>query len=833
MSFIIERALEEINAKYGEAPTEIIFDDKIQRFGKNDHGWYVGHEWDYKGQLYQTITYGSWRAGDEVTIKSWDHKTESQKGFRQSYVKKTQEAKIRRDQEVADKNKACKLKWGQIFKKAKTDAPVHPYLTFKGIASNFVARIDFNGVLLIPAYDCDGFVGVQRIYEDPETKRFVKKFSSGIKLKGAFCPLTPFKSAKYVILTEGFATGASIQMAFPDVPVVCVFNAGNISPAVAMVRAVNPDCKIVIAADKDPLDPKMKIKPGEHFAKKACNAHPNVIYKLPIFPVDNPAWTDFNDLQQFGGGLEVVKTQLQIHETDFLTITTLGYLENDYFYTSTSNNQIIKLSASAHQKLNFLSLAPSEYWVKNFGVETESGATAVSWETVASDLMKKCRETGLYNPEKVRGRGVWKEGNTFVINDGEKVFPVVQAPEYHYQKLIKSGYKLDESFNDDEMEQLLGAIASLKYKNPQDYIYLAAWLVQGCIFSAVPWRFHVWLTGGRGNGKSTVMKWIHSLLPAAILTNDASAAGIRQDLKNDAFPTLYDESEPNAGRIRGVIDLARQMSSNGEFRALRGLTNGKGIAFNTQTVLLFGSIQVEHLEPADLSRIFVVDLLPTTDQDPEEYRAIKERITYFQQNKARFFSRCYRLIPTIITSTEIAHKYLVEKLKMESRLADQMATLIACFWVYASDQVITTEEVIRIVEDFKLAQSDYIEENKMTDGEACLHELMNMEVDRELRTVGFCIAKIRELSGIQCEELVRILAVYGLRYYPNENWLFVAKNSSKLREKLKKFPDYCKVLGRDKEICLINQDRQNIKNFGNVRGIRIKVPDSITTTKGE
>lgn len=823
---IIDRALQEINSKYGDSVTELIIDGKIKRTGKKEHIWYVGHEWDYKGQLYQSIEYGSWKFGDKSSVKSWDAKTESQKGFRQSLVKQTQEAKVKLDAETAEKHKNCKLKWGQIFKKAKPGI-IHDYLKFKGIDNAYLSRVDSNGVLLIPVYNINGLVGCQRIFEDPETRKFDKRFSSGIEIKGGFCHLSPFKDAKYVYISEGFATAASIQMAYPFVPSICVFNAGNIASAVGMVRSINPDCKIIIAADKDQLDPRLKIKPGEHFAKKACQAYANVIYKLPSFPTDNPSWTDFNDLHQFQS-LDAVRAQLVVTDTDFLTITPLGYMESDYFYTSNANNQIVRMPASAHgSKVNFLQLAPIDYWSKHFGVvDEDSGQVIISWVKVASDMMGNCHKKGLFNPEKVRGRGVWRDGAEFVINDGEKLNLTPKSSQYHYQKLIKADYSVLDPFTDDEMEELLSAFQNLHYKNPQDHMILAAWVVQAQIFACLPWRFHLWLTGQRGNGKSTIMEWMNNLLIDSLYTVNATAPGIRQDLKNDAKPTVFDETEPDAGKIKAVVELARQMSSNTGAKVVRGTSGGKAIVSNTQTVFLMGSIQVEQLQTQDVSRIFVVEIVPPKDQSTEEYEAIFERFKHFSDKKNRLFARVYNSIPAIITSWNLTRKYLIDK-KMEARLADQLSTMISCFWVYTSVDPITEDAIAGIMEHYGLGKSEYVEANKLSDAEECFNDLMSVEVDRDSRTVAYCIEKFNNNpDGANLNELERYMGAMGIKYLKETNELFLASKSSKLSEKLRKFPSYASVLRRESSICTDPEARARIEIFRPnkvVAGIKIRL----------
>mgnify|MGYP002780885280 CR=1 FL=1 len=270
-SSIIEKALHEINTRFGENLTALVLDGKIQRGGKKDHVWYVGNEWTYNGQIYQSVKYGSWKQAGEYLVKSWDSEIESNKNWRKKYQDHTREAKAALDLTRQEKQEKCRLKWTPIFNNAEKGKPDHEYLKLKGITELYTAKNPSGNILLVPAYNAvKGMVGVQRIFkdQDPESEtngQWVKRFSSGIEIKGAFCPLKPFRNSEYCYVAEGFATAASIQLAFPDIPAICVFNAGNILPAIEHIRAINPKIKIMIAADKDQPDKKGE-KAGEKYA---------------------------------------------------------------------------------------------------------------------------------------------------------------------------------------------------------------------------------------------------------------------------------------------------------------------------------------------------------------------------------------------------------------------------------------------------------------------------------------------------------------------------------------------------------------------------------------
>jgi putative DNA primase/helicase len=819
---ILEKALQEINSRYSESISDLKLTGKIERAGDKDHVWYVFRSWTYKSNEYQQIVYGSWRHSDQHTINSWGHASED-KGFKKAYEKHVREENVKLELEKQKKHKECREKWLPIYDKA-TPA-VHEYLQHKNITQAFKSKVDHNNVMMVPAYHPDRFVGVQRIMMNPMTGKFEKKFSSGIEISGAYCQLTD-KQSEFIFIAEGFATAATIQMAFPKMMVVCAFNANNLWKVSRTMRHLYPDSKIIIAADKD------QSNTGEKEARKACKMTPQCIFVLPTFPSSNPAWTDFNDLM-IVTSLDEVKTQLTPNRDDFITVTPLGLLESDYFYTSTKNNQIIKISASGHKNSsNLLQLAPLTWWMKHYAVvDEETGKATINWTQVTSDLFEKCQTAGLFNPEKIRGIGVWSDSGHYVLNDGQKVLPApAPSSQYHYQKLFKSEHALTRELDQDELDYLMTGFMNIRYKNPKDYFYLSAWVMQAQIFSVLPWRFHLWLTGQRGNGKSEIIKWCADLCPNSILTMNATASGIRQKIKNNAMPVCFDESEPDSSRMDQILELARQMNTNNEAQVLRGTVSGDAIANNTQCVFLMGSIQTANLNTADASRFFIIEIEPPKGQTADEFDELSTIFKLLAKDKQNLFTTAFKRIPAILSSINVCKRHFREKYRLESRLADQLSTATACFWAYSSAEPITTEIMDDIIQTYRLVDSEYITDNQTSDSEACIHDLMTMEIDqRDQKTLAFCLRLMHKSNNV--DDIVRYVGSHGMRYFPEKKQLFIASNSDKISSKMKKFPGYSRILSRDKSICVNPRTRQRVDGFGNVWGIVIQVADSILTAE--
>jgi adenylylsulfate kinase-like enzyme len=80
---------------------------------------------------------------------------------------------------------------------------------------------------------------------------------------------------------------------------------------------------------------------------------------------------------------------------------------------------------------------------------------------------------------------------------------------------------------------------------------LLGWTGCALIAGALPWRPHVWVTGSSATGKSTLQKALEHLLDGGALhTQDATEAALRQLLKQQTLPVLFDELEANEDNRR-------------------------------------------------------------------------------------------------------------------------------------------------------------------------------------------------------------------------------------------------------------------------------------------
>ena len=229
---------------------------------------------------------------------------------RAEIAQKQLERAEQRRQEQEKAAEICKTSW-EAGIEAHDD---HPYLKAKGVPAIGLHE-NRAGVLHIPVCNADNELrGLQTI--DAEGR---KRFVPGMEKSGNFHLLSePGKdlSQGEILLSEGYATGASLHMATGK-PVAVAFDAGNLEPVARALREKFPNAAITICADNDhqhtrrtPEGKEELWNKGVALAQEAAQAVGGKVV-APIFNEEERArgLTDFNDLHQ-SRGLDEVKRQV-------------------------------------------------------------------------------------------------------------------------------------------------------------------------------------------------------------------------------------------------------------------------------------------------------------------------------------------------------------------------------------------------------------------------------------------------------------------------------------------------------------------------------------------
>ena len=389
-------------------------------------------------------------------------------------------------------------------------------------------------------------------------------------------------------------------------------------------------------------------------------------------------------------------------------VVALGHDKGMFYFLSLATRQVHALGPKdfARNALTMMASVP-HYWERT-DFATQKGQ--INWDRVTNALMTQCREVGIYDPSRLRGRGAWLDEGRSVLHLGNRL--IVDGAD--------STLVLPNSRHIYELSQPLAAIHAAplpvaeayklvkfckvaSWESPISGLLLAGFLAVAPICGGLKWRPSIWLTGGSNTGKSTIYNNI--MAPclgglAMLCQSKTTEAGIRQALGSDARPVLFDEAEAedsaSALRIQAVLDLLRQASSEGSAEIIKGTTNqSKAKHFRVRSSFAMVSINVSLKHQADASRVTVLPLKAIADiHDPAYAEMNKEIIaTITEAYSAGLLSRSVKLLP-VIRANAAVFADAVALTFGSRRTGDQIGTLLAGAYSLHSDRVISPEAAL-------------------------------------------------------------------------------------------------------------------------------------------
>jgi putative DNA primase/helicase len=761
-------------------------DGRIHRFDrdgkKNAWFWGVCMYSSKDGSPYYLATVGDWRTDEKFEFKTnAAYSKEDAKLIAErikSGAKKAEKEKLQHQLEVADLSKSAFNEFAQTG--------TTPYLSKKQIPELYGCRVDAD-TLIVPARDAENKLwGFQRIYQDGK-----KYFQSGQRKEGCFHVIPSeinFQETEVVYVCEGFATGASIYQATGK-PVVVAFDAGNLLPVASSIMGPT----IIICGDDDQWTDK---NPGREKAEAAAKKCLGKVW-FPKFADTSTKPTDANDLHILEG-LAELKKQIDQIKVEKHYIIALGYNGDDYYYTSSSNKQIV--SISSHGEDSLLKLQPLAYWETVY----PGTKTRVDWSEARSDLMNQCRSKGIFYVDNIRGPGIWRDRDRTVLHLGNRLLVDGELKDIHAidSRFIYELSKADPTPHKDpltakECQPIVDVLLLLNTERMEQKFFLGGWIVAAHLCGILSWRPHLVVTGQKGSGKSTIVnEFMKPLLADRFfgLAGGTTEAGIRQKMGSCSKPIVYDEFESDSFEeqaiIKRVLGLIRQASTDSGY-VIKGSATGNAVEYTARFCALVSAIFPIIESSQDKSRFTQIDIKPVTDNRDEQWKALQKSLkildnTYCQ----RFFSRIFNQIPLFLENLSVFEKVLAKKHSM--RFAQQYGPLLAGWWLLTSDTPVSDWDALTLVDEIKPEQE--LGTSGASDEETCLDAIMDRKVfcdrDQEEMTIGEIIKRVlrKEIEPERDEKLNNIvtgqkdvwplynktLELYGLYMDPDERTLFVS-----------------------------------------------------------
>jgi putative DNA primase/helicase len=190
----------------------------------------------------------------------------------------------------------------------------------------------------------------------------------------------------------------------------------------------------------------------------------------------------------------------------------LGYNKGSFYFLTKRGQQVLELTGrSLRDKGSLFQLAPLQYWEMTY--LSDKGFSGKAVDQAANALVQTCYQVGVYNPDRLRGRGAWWDENRVVLHCGDRL--VVDSQETGVADLpSRYIYEASPHIRPPAMTPLADEKAYWIYETAKRFcwekelsgILLAGFVALARSSGALKWRPHIWITGPRGCGKSEVLR---------------------------------------------------------------------------------------------------------------------------------------------------------------------------------------------------------------------------------------------------------------------------------------------------------------------------------------
>ena len=423
----------------------------------------------------------------------------------------------------------------------------------------------------------------------------------------------------------------------------------------------------------------------------------------------------------------------------------------------------------------------------------ENNTKQVDWQMAAAFCIEKCQEKGIYDPLMKRGLGVWDDDGRTVLHqgdvlvvDGSSIPLQGHKSRYTYDKRIQMNFFDNATpLTAKDCQLVMDLCKAVRWDDPFMAYLFAGWCAVAPFCGAWKWRAHVWITGAAGGGKSWTLKNLALPLLGAwplFVKAGTTEAGLRGRLLTDARPVIFDEvqgeDKGEMDKIKGIMDLMRQASSDDNASIMKGTQTGGVNQYIIRSCFLFSSIGLGIKQHADETRVSVLSIrTPSTNKDESEYDAQK----FAQMEKSalgltpeyisRLHARTLGLIPTIRKNAKV-FQAATSVVCGTRRAGDQMGILLAGAYSLCSSGEITFDEATRW-----LSQHDVTAmaaEASDPDYLRCFNYLMQsfLRAPSKLGSIDMSIGELLDIARAHYEEghdvpksmAIKVLSRNGVMY---------------------------------------------------------------------
>lgn len=389
----------------------------------------------------------------------------------------------------------------------------------------------------------------------------------------------------------------------------------------------------------------------------------------------------------------------------------LGHDRGVYYFWASGPMQVVALKAKdLHAVAELNRLAPLQWWESAY----PGGRESFLVRAAGSDLIDQCNALGIYDPDNLRGRGVWFDDGRVVAHLGDRLIVngslarLGEVPSrfvYEQRRRISVGESgcLPAPLTDAEGKAIVDCCRALAWENPaRDGSLLAGWVACAIVGGALNWRPHGWITSEAGSGKSWVFGNLLRLLIGDFgihLEGASTEAGIKGVLRGDVLPVCFDEGETQNDkarqRMQEVLDMARQSASADSGAVAKGTIDGGARLQIVRSAFMIGSVNLGMHQSADESR-FITFALGSGDE--AQFTRLKDlhAKAMVPQVKERLFARLLGLVPTIRANAEMLAQ-AISRAGAGRRPGDVLGAAIAGGLALTSTAALTAAQADKLI----------------------------------------------------------------------------------------------------------------------------------------
>ena len=475
---------------------------------------------------------------------------------------------------------------------------------------------------------------------------------------------------------------------------------------------------------------------------------------------------------------------------------------------STLHRRIYRLTADRIKLPNLREIAPLDSWKRwLFPERVASGDAIGRGELVDAAQERIFGESGskFYNAEKVRARGIWRDGDGWIYNAGHRCFvlpgaggdvaPVDNVTRRHvYAVGVELPAPAADMLSDDDGAKVIQLMQARTWQNAGDGELVAGWLVAAMAAGSLSISPHIWINAPAGTGKTYLKNDIaHLLQPFAVVQEGVpTEASLRQRLNGAALPVVMDEVESGGSRtarrnVKKLLDLMRSAFC-GTAPIARGGADGTVRLYPIKCGMLLFSIANDIERDSDASRCLMLSMKRETKARARAIwsggnagRELMEK----KQFHARLVARVFQMLPVLTKNIETLTQYLRALDGVDARRGEVFAVLMACRYALTSAAPLTAEQMERVA-DILRAYGE--QEEQESDSCRCLTHLLDNYLvyvsgghgDMNVRSICQEIHRRKTDTTLDCKDLEQALKNTGLAWRTDKDALQVDTRAARM-----------------------------------------------------